>query len=244
MITMPTVDQELTRLNRALGLYRQAAKMSVAAVLQKKGAQLGYALWTAFRGLMPEKGSIRVERLAALKAGEGIRVRPAAREWAEGKFGATDLQGASVRARRARGGAVRLDRTIQFEGERLNVSQLAVRRELNIRESGRGFTGQSARYRFGQVGDAGRGDVADYQRAMSRYGPVLSTFDVRFSERQGRAEFRWGGFSKLSSDAVQAIGRTRGMAAVAEAMRAVTDDMVPYLESHLQSSAASMGLTA
>lgn len=179
------------------------------------------------RGLMPAKGAVRAERLEAFKAGEGIRVGRAAREFATSK---TMASATNIRTRK---GANFFEKTKsgKFKKNGRGWWQIAVDRELTLRESGRGFLAHSQRFSFYDSGE--RVAIKRIQRNLSRYGPNLGEFSISATTASGTASFKWGGFSELSNEAVKAMGRTKGQAAIARAISATTENMIPYIERKL-----------
>jgi hypothetical protein len=89
---------------------------------------------------------------------------------------------------------------------------------------------KSSMYTFGNKGSPIR---LTEDEAISRYGAWLSKVGLRQWDSGSEVKFQWGGLSEMSDEAVKAIGRARGLKAVARAMAAVTDDMGPYIESHM-----------
>lgn len=231
---MNAVEANLEELHKGLALYVRASGLSFSQVLAKKSKQLGYALRDEFRSLMPGKGSVRSERLAALKDGRGVHVRESVYESIAEKYGALPLAGGVMRWR-TKGGTIR-----GSNNKGLNLQALAVQAELNLRESGRGFLGQSARF----VGWPEGNDVSAYSdvKAESRYGAYLAKAGLKQTGSGPEATLQWGGFSAMSADTVKGISRTRGTRAVARAISAVTEDMIPYLASHLHMNSLALGL--
>lgn len=226
-----SIEHQLPRLNTALQLYVRATGKTVEDVLRKKGAQLGYALRQEFRGLMPVKGTVRSERLAALKAGEGVYIRPSVRKEMAEKYQIAPAGGPALFRKRA--GRKAYAGFTLIKGKRMNLQALAVQRELNVRESGRGFLAQSSRFSFAR-------QMSDLDKAVSRYGPVLAQAGFTTTTEGGMAQLKWGGFSKLSDEAVKAMGRVKGQAAIARALKVVTEDMEPYLARHLGEAAVGL----
>ncbi len=228
------VTTNLAQLHKALGLYVKASGKTFEEVLAKKGAQLGYQLRLEFRDLQPEKGWIRKERLLALKRGQGVRVRPSVYAKVGQQMNALPLAG-QVMLFRTKAGKVK--GTTLRGGKRLNLQALAVRAELNLREKGRGFLGQSAKF----IGAGGKGFQA---KAKSRYGQYLAKAGLSVVASGPELKMVWGGINAMSDDAVKGIMRARGLKAVASAISAVTEDMVPYLAKKLELNAEQMGLRA
>lgn len=229
---MITVQHNLNELNRALAMYQRASGKTVDEVLKKQAPKLGFALSKEFDALKPGKGQVRAERLAALKAGEGVHVRPRVWDWVYRKYrAATSIIDQSLGM--IRGKRQELAGTLRRKGKRLNLQALAIQREINVRESGRGFLRQSAKF---------VGSIDKDAKARSRYNKTLA--EMGFKAAQHSVTFVWGGFSELSSSAAKAIGRTRGMAAMARAISAVTEDIVPYLNLKLGEAAVQAGFKA
>ena len=87
-----TFQSNLDKLNRAAALYLRASRKTPAEVVKKLGVDLGYKLTAELKALAPAKGSVRQSRLAALKAGGGLLVRAAAREFADKHTVATAMK--------------------------------------------------------------------------------------------------------------------------------------------------------
>lgn len=228
------IEVPLARFNEAMRLYVKASGKSAKDVLLKKGSQLGYALWKLFRALRPVKGSIREARMAALKRGEGLRIRRAAIEFAMNKTLATasDLK--------TRAGVSRMEKT-KKGGVKSNGRtwwQIAAQREIAIRESGIGFMAQGVKFRFAQVGQQGRGGIEDHGKAYSRYSPTLGAYQFKAEEHEGKVVFHWGGFSKMSNEVVKAMTRAKGWSAIRQALDEVVKDTIPYLQKKLGVDAA------
>lgn len=223
----PLITHNLEELRRGLVLYQRASGKTFEEVLVKKSGQLGYSLRQEFRGLMPKKGSVRSERLDALAHGEGVHVRQSVYDRIAKQYGAMPLAQGKM-AWRSRGKAVSTNRA------GMNLQALAVKRELNLRESGRGFMGQSSRFAFSAK-------LTD-DKSVSKYGAWLAKVGLRQVGSGPEVTFVWGGLSSMSDDAVKAIGRARGQAAVARAIANVTADMIPYLQDHLGKAVTAVGL--
>jgi hypothetical protein len=229
------VEHNLAELNRTLATYtqvRRAAGKAIDVVIPKKAAQLGFQLRAEFRTLMPEKGGVREERLAALKAGEGVRVRPVVYQKIAQKYNAVGLAAGKMLFR-TKGKVVggqeilgELKGSVNRKGKRMNLQALAVQRELNLRESGRGFMAQGAKF-------IGLGTLGQATKAMSKYNAWLGQAGIKKTGEGAEARFEWGGLSSMSDDVVKAIGRVRGQAAVARALSAITADMQPYIAAQL-----------
>jgi hypothetical protein len=233
------IEHQLAKLNTALGMYVRASGRSVAFGLVKQSSELGRNLVMASKGLMPEKGKIRAERLEAFKRGEGIRVGATARKYADSK---TIASASNLRTKKA---AVFVEKTARgkIKKDGRNWWQLAVDRELSLREAGRGFVAHAQRMPLMLPTEAAR--YKTLQRRLSRYGPQLGEFAITANSdvsngEVGSAVFTWGGFSELSNDAVKAMGRVKGQKAIADALEATVDNIIPYLERKLGEDAAKI----
>ena len=237
---MIQIQHNLDELNRAIGMYRRASGKSVEDTIKKQGTKLGFNLKTEFGGLAPGKGNVRTERLAALKRGEGVHVRPSVYRKIAEKYNALGIAGKMLfRTRRKIAGGQELLGELQGSirrkgGSRLNLQALAVERELSLRESGRGFMRQSARF-------IGKLDIE--VKARSRYNRYLANMGFKAVAEGPEVKLAWGGMSQLSDEAVKAIMRTRGRAAVARALSATTADIVEYLDRKLGADARMAGMS-
>jgi hypothetical protein len=230
---LANVEHKLEKLNAAFKLYVRAADRGMASALGKQSDELGRNLTKEAKGLKPAKGKIRADRLAALRAGEGLRIRPEAIRYADAHSMAT-----AVDMKTRAGAAFReITKAGNVKSKGRSWWQLAVARELSIRESGRGFLAQSLRLGLsnGNLSQA----TNRLEESTSRFGPQLGQFRLAVDDKAGKAVFKWGGFSELSDDAVKAIGRSRGLAAVARAIQATTDNIIPYIERKLGEAAAA-----
>lgn len=231
-----TVETSLPQLNNALSAYIRAAGRGVMFGLVKQSGELGRNLVMESKGLMPAKGAIRAERLEAFKRGEGIRVSATARKYADSKTMST---ASNIRTKKAAAFVEKTSRG-KLKKDGRNWWQIAVERELTLRESGRGFVAHSQRMPLFLPAEANR--YRTLQRRLSKYGPQLGEFSLKANAdtqgETGKAEFTWGGFSELSNEAVKAMGRTRGQASIARAIEATVDNIVPYLELKIGEDAA------
>lgn len=138
------MSQTLEQFTATLARYAKVSKLTPQEVLAKQGYKFGFDLRAQLAKLKPAKGSVRESRLAAIKAGGGIKVREGAREFARKKTIATasDL--------RTKKDALFMERTKAGNVKRNGRSfwQIAIDRELSIRESGRGYLSLAGRMRY------------------------------------------------------------------------------------------------
>jgi hypothetical protein len=190
---MLTMQTDLTNLNRDLGLYAQLARKSLQEAVVKQGVKVtiggpGFEGWTQrLRRLAPARGEVRAERLAALEAGGGIKVRPSAYRSAQRRIGRrigsfSDLTNRRI-MRRLKGGSV----VAATAASGLNLQALAVRAELGMRERARGFSAVGAMMRSGgsslaqMAGSFPTGTTggARSQRFRGAVGQQFSEADIR-----------------------------------------------------------------
>lgn len=235
----------MLELGSSIRRYQQLSGKQPEDVLLKQGGKLAFALMQNLRGLAPEKGAVREERLQALKSGEGVKVRPRVRNAIMRKYSAaTEL--ATGKMVMVKGGNLlgsivegRVNNRSKFHSGkgfkygRINLQALMVKAELNTRESGRGFLGVSARYpKILQRG----------QDAVSRYGVALST--AALNSTGDELEFEWNSMkSELSGSAAKGITEPRGMAAVNAAIQQTIDDIEVYNNRKTQENLEKAGLT-
>lgn len=232
-----TIKTNAARLGKAIGLYATASGKTIEEAVAKQFDKVSYALYHELRGLMPAKGAVRADRLAALKAGQGVHVRQSIRDAVARKYGLDASGLMHTKAGRTR-------RSILVGGKRLNAQALAVRGELNLRESGRGFTAYAAKFSSGKGGAAGVGRSgftfgrsATAIQIISRYSQILA--EAGFYNAKGDTGFqlKWSGVSAQSSAAAQSLLQPRGQRAIASALEAVTSDIMPYLQRKLGNNA-------
>ena len=160
---MVTETDNLARLNVALAEYIQHSRQTVDEAIAKQGAKLSFALSRRLRAEKPGKGEIRAERLAALKAGGGVRVRDSIRKKISG--------------------------TKRFRKGGLNLQARRVKAELNLRERGKGFLAYGTRINVGKLSAT----TASRVGKVGRYGQTLASAGLRFNTDSSRIEFIFGG---------------------------------------------------
>lgn len=211
-------------LNSVLVDYRRLSGKSDEETLSKQGGKLGFEIRQRLRALAPNKGAIREQLLGRLRDGKGIQIRDSVRESVTEKFGG--------RFKKAQAKS-----EDQFWGEspgRLNwkyrLQQEMVRREIAVRESGRGVLGVSILYPKVLPGD---------MTAVSRYGQLFSKFGIHIDPHSKYAIFLWPGISHQSAEVVKGLNKPRAETAIEEAMTAVRDDIAIYVADKQQKLAAN-----
>lgn len=189
-------------LNAILPEYKALSGLTDLDVLQKQGGKLGFAIYKELRNTVPVKGSIREALLARLHAGRGIHIRDSVRQSVGSKYASKTKSGRSRRFK-------------------LNVQQELVRREIAVRESGRGVLGISIYYP--KV-------LKDEGKAISRYGQVLSQVGIVIDPENKYAQFLWPGISAESQSVAGGINRPVGQRAVDRGAASVLADIEIYTE--------------
>jgi len=224
----PEVTYNLTRLEASLRQYALLSGKTEEETLLFQGRKLAFAVYRGLRALMPVKGSIRAEQLAALKnRSRGVKVRPAVQLDIASKYNAQSevFGGAETLIGRGK----RLGRSVIKNGKRMNLQALMVERELAIRESGRGFSGYSVPKNMGDV--------------ESRYGFTLSDFTAALSQPVKEVVLRWlGKRSEFYSDAATALETSKQQKVLAQAIDEVNRDIGVYIQRKLQENASEAGL--
>ena len=219
---MVTVQHNLDELNAALRDYVRLSGKSVEEALKKQGAKLGFNLRQELRGLMPAKGSIRTAMLDRLASHRGIKIRPSVLKKIFGRKGSSSLFISQRTANKL--GAT----TANSKGRRVNLWAQAIKNEINIRESGRGFLGVSASY-------PGIRGMLESAKAVSRFGPVLSRAGFKATGSGGAIEFQWGGLGgNLTTSAAEGLTKAKGEAAIDRALAGTLEDIEVYLTRKLQ----------
>jgi hypothetical protein len=186
----------LERLNRELSEYMKYTKQTVAEAIAKQGTKLSFALAKRLKKEAPGKGVVRSERLAALKSGGGIAIRE------------------SVRNKITKG------------NRSLNRQALRVRRELNLREQGKGFMAYGVRVNTRSLARGSGGRVHKVGRARQ----LLATAGLRFNPDSARVEFEYG---SVKSELGTTLGKPRFRKHINAALGEVADDIRVYLDRKL-----------
>lgn len=225
-----SIESNLTQLNTAIQQYAILGRKTVEEALRKQAGKLGFMLRQELRGIAPAKGSIRAQALAVLAGGRwpsgkrGIQVRPGVLKKVYQAVGASSLLSTGQKVF----GGKRLKASTLRGGKRVHLWALAVKAEIDRRESGRGFLGISARY-FGLTSTV-EGEV----KALSKYGPVLSKVGFSLNQSLGTIEFRWSdATSQLSGEAAEGISKAKGDAAVNRALVNTLEDIEVYIDRKL-----------
>jgi len=174
------IKDELDGLTKDLARYQKLSGKSTADTLIKQGRELSFQAEARLKTIKPEKGSITRERLAAMAAGRGLRIRQSIR----------NLE--NVGPRFTTRGKLRKKSRGKLSGQ-----QDRVRKELAAREKASGFLAFStrvgrgksanrsiARQRIGEL-DA----VYTKKQLFSRTKRLVSSVGMRAQQRSGTLEF-------------------------------------------------------
>ncbi len=127
----------------------------------------------------------------------------------------------------------------------MNFQALAVERELNLRESGRGFMAYSTPRLRGYVEAQGMSfrrseTLMAYVEFEDRYKEFLSVFEIKaeIDETSKFARMSWPG----NSVALEGMSQEKQMAVINKAIRETTADINEYVPSVLRDTKAEAGL--
>lgn len=190
---MITIQDNLDQLNAALGEYMRHTKLNLDDALIKQGTKIAFAISQRMAMEKPGKGSIRAERLAALKAGEGVRVRESIRT------GKTPKRGKS----------------------RLNRQALLVKKELGLRERGRGFLSYATRL------NASKLRSTKHVKKVGRYNQRLAEAGLQIVPDGGSIKVVYG---SARSEIGGTLNRPKYQRHINDALAEVTDDILQYVD--------------
>jgi hypothetical protein len=225
---MITITNNIQGLNADLALYMQLSGMSDREVLEKQGGKLGYLVRRNLMGIRPAKGSIRSQAFELLRSGQGIHVRKRVREAIQAKYNSSfgfGMGGVSY-------GAIKLPPNfkqlakLRYRGAILQA--LMVDREINTRESGRGFLSASSRYPR---------TLRTNSTSFSRYGHVLGQVGLNFQSKYKSVTFSWDGRSAMSEKAVTGLSKPKAQTALNRAVSEVRVDIAEYTKRKIEEAA-------
>lgn len=219
----------IAEFNKKLDEYAKLSRRTPEEVLAKQGYNLALHLRAEFMKLAPDRGAVTSDRLEAIRRGEGIKVREGAREFAKRKTVSTAQ---NVRTRQA---SLFMEKTKSGNVKRGGRTywEIAVDRELAIRESGRGHLALASRMKWVDK-------------------VLIDGFTYRVLDRVDRELSRAG--LKRSSDGaillldfsnpriVSAMERPRAKAALAKAISAAAVNMQIYIDRKLAEAKRKAGL--
>ena len=219
-----TFESNLAEFNATLAEYARLSSKGAAEAVARKGADFGWRLSRKLLTLAPKKGQVRAERLAALQAGGGVRVRQAALDYATKK---TTSTATNIRTRKASNYREKTKSGRVKTGAR-TFWELAVTRELTLRESGRGFSALSARYKSLSQQLAADRFGEQRKQILDRYNRFLSAVGFKRASNDTSLTFRWGG-NKSSGELAVSLQKPRQQRAIADALTEARADMLVYI---------------
>jgi hypothetical protein len=220
---------DLGELRETLVRYGELSGKSEADIIAKQSDKLGRTLRANLKELMPAKGSVRAEMLQRLKDGGGVHVRQAVYNALQGRKGLSQ----DVETQQYRFGQ-KATATVSVGGKRLNYQALAVKAELGLRESGRGYMSYSTPRNRSYAEEVSIGTQHD------RYGRLLSflKLDLRTNAETKYAQFSW----PSDSPALEGLDAAQQLAMIDAAIRFVNADIMDYVNRKLEETKREAGL--
>lgn len=221
---MMTLTSNLAEFNATLRDYAKVAGKDYREVIASRASRFGFNLSKELRTLKPEKGEIRAKAQATLDAGKGISVRKAAVDFARKNTIAT----ASRISDRSAAMFMETNRKGGIKRDGLSFWALAVRREINIRESGRGILSHATKFRG--LAQKLRADQFSRQpvSAVNRYRRQVGRAVFDGSQDGASLSFVWGD-SDPSSQVAEGLTASQQTEAVKRALTATRTDMLQYI---------------
>lgn len=206
-----TIQHNIADLNQTIRLYKELSGKSDHDILSKQVGKLAGNIRMAMKAIMRPKGWIREQMIARLKAGGRIKVRESIKKKVREKW-------PEIAARMQR----RHDK--QFWGDTLNtglsMGQEMVKRELNMRERGRGVLRVSAMYP-GTI-------LKGVMRAEGRGGVILSEAGIKIGATISGGSIEWAGVQGTPKEVAESFGRAKPKQALLSAIEATRADILLY----------------
>jgi len=223
---MITIEHHLQDLTQSIERYSKVnKKLTEGEAVMKQVGKLSFALSRELKGISPAKGSLRTAGLTGLSSGKGIKVRQSVKDWALRKHG--NLLGARSNLTGKRRGQLLNANRIKKGKKPMNLQALAVRRELSVRESARGFLSVSARYPG--VANISKG-LATATRSEGWYKNALSQAGITYEQNGTVLRFQWNpGISSQSGEAAEGLSTPKGHQAIIRAIKATKADIEVYI---------------
>ena len=233
MITLaskPSVEQQIAALNAKLVRYQELSGKTWQEVVKRQGGNLAFALFQRLKDRAPKRGQVRAERLAALRHGEGIKVRDTARKFATANTHATATNIRTKLASHYR----EKTRKGNLKANARSWWQVAVGRELSIRESASRFLSISAKYPRRLI---------ESGRALTKYGSLLSRSRITVDKTGSKAAFTWDpSAGPQAENAAAGLDKPIGRAVIALALRDTLDNIEVYLVRKMEERQLEAGL--
>ena len=224
------------KFSAVLAQYRDLNSRTTPEILRAKGVDLAFKIAKGFRGEAPARGSIRSTRLSALQAGSGVRIRKSVRDATNKMTIATTSDVASRKA----GGFMEASKG-KKGGTKKNARswwQIAVTKELNLRESAIGFASVAAMFQ-GLAAIQANG----VKRFADKFKRMISQARLRVSGPDAELVLEWGGgISPKSNQLAAVFNQPRFRSHIKAAFKAVQADMMIYIDRKLRENARKVGM--
>lgn len=228
----PQIQVRLDEFNAAMTRWARMPRHTMPMALVKQGTKLSFAIGRRLRVYTKKRNAIRDYMIRFMESGGGIKVRASARQFADKKTVATAT---NIRTRKG----MRFMQASQSkkasmkgmpEHRALNWWQVAVKRELAIRESARGFRAFGAMIQgIAKLGLTASNSVKHVGRAKQ----LLATANLFVGGDNSRLRLEWGGEQSAFGESMQT---PEGLRAVADGLADATKDMAVYFERKIQES--------
>ena len=215
----------LRELNIMFAKYAVWAGVTRRQALYKFGDTFTREFGKLLKPLAPAKGSVRTMGLSRLAGGAGIQVRPSAMRYA------TEHSAATAYDVKSRSGTrfMETNRKGAFKRAGRNWWQIAVGRELSIRESGRGYTAYGGRirsiYRIGSFAGGVRKAAITH---VGRVGQKLADVLVDTAKDSSDMRLIWG--ESARTEIGTALSQPKAHGKISPALNAATRDMMAYID--------------
>ena len=242
-----TIEHNLAELSARLGTYARLRKITVVEAVRHHSRKFSWFLADELKKQAPAKGAVRSAALGWLKGrSKGVFVRESIRYAIAKKYNAITIAGIGrkkkdgtrhgrswMRTKKTKFGQEFFGEKKGTQGKKkLNLQALMARRELNLRESGRGFMSHSARLRG--LHSLSIGGAATWR---GRMGQRTATAELVASGDEASMQIVLGGSKSKFGDALQ---KPAGQAAINRALRATIANLEIYLARKESEAAARM----
>lgn len=225
---MTTIDAQIQTnigdLGRTFETYWKLSRLSRTDALSKLGRNFSFAASRRLKTIQIGKGEITQERIAALKAGGGLKISQRAKDLVAKRYGKKKQDAEHARLALVTGSA-------ELAGRALEAAQ-----ELRLRESHRAFTTSSVRF---------RGDLKAMTYAKTRYGQTLGQAKpVSRGMESDEFHFIWGSsISKWSGMATTGLTKAKAKVQLNAALKDTRADMLVYIDRKHKEAARAAART-
>lgn len=216
------VQEDLASFSRTFEQYWKLTSGSRMEALQHTAKNFAFLLWTRMKGAAIPKGTITRERIAAFKAGQGIKISNRARELVNKKWGVEAFKAGFTKSQKAAIAA----NAAKFTGSKIGLRKgfayaLMAQQELRLRESHRMFTASAARFK-----GALQAKVFSYSKGKQ----VGVATPIPGDADKDSFEFEWGSqVAKWSGVAAVGLNKETRRTVFGPAMNDTRKDMLAYI---------------